>query len=353
MGIKIEYLEEEIPVYDITVEDNQNFYANNILVHNCNEIFLPAIEPKLKNAELNQNIMSKDIELIEKTEPGQIALCNLSSINLTTWDNLRPEEKDEVTYNLLRASDNLLDYAYYPALEGGLFNERFRAIGVGITNFAQILAIKGYAWDSTEAEKFMHEIMEDIYWHLMRASIELAKERGRFEEFQNTKYAQGLFSFDLYNGPFKFNMNHDWEKLRKDLIACGARFSTVMAIAPTSTSATLLDSTEGIEPIRQLISIKTGTYSCAQLAPQLQKLRGNYELAWDLSPEAMINLASIRQKFVDQGQSFSLYYKDRNDSAYEILRDIMYAETVGLKGLYYAHSNKEDDEEEKCESCSA
>jgi ribonucleoside-diphosphate reductase alpha chain len=127
-----------------------------------------------------------------------------------------------------------------------------------------------------------------------------------------------------------------------------------MAIAPTATSGLILDSTEGIEPIRQLISIKTGTYSCTQLAPQLQKLRGNYELAWDIQPEDMMNLASIRQKFVDQGQSFSLYYKGRNDSAFEVLKDIMYAETVGLKGLYYAHSPKEDEEEEEiCESCAS
>ena len=120
-----------------------------------------------------------------------------------------------------------------------------------------------------------------------------------------------------------------------------------------NTSGLILDSTEGIEPVRQLISVKTGTYSCAQLAPQLTKLRGTYELAWDLEPEDMMNSASIRQKFVDQGQSFSLYYRGRNDSAYQVLRDIMYAETVGLKGLYYAHSPKTDEEEEVCESCAS
>jgi len=339
--------------FEENVQSQNNFDLKINSSNLCNEIFLPTIEPKLKKAELNQNIMSKDIELIEKTEPGQIALCNLSSINLMAWDNLRPEEKDEVAYNLLRASDNLLDYAYYPALEGGLFNERFRAIGVGITNLAQILAVKGYSWGSEEALKFMHKIMEDIYWYLMNASINLAKERGRFDEFQNTKYAQGLFSFDLYKGPFDYDLEYDWNGLRKDLVSCGTRFSTVMAIAPTATSGLLLDSTEGIEPIRQLISVKTGTYSCAQLAPQLTKLRSAYELAWNLEPEDMMNLASIRQKFVDQGQSFSLYYKDRNDSAYEVLRDIMYAETVGLKGLYYAHSFKEGEDEEKCESCAS
>ncbi len=172
-------------------------------------------------------------------------------------------------------------------------------------------------------------------------------------KFSETKYAQGLFTFDLYQGPYNFELNYDWEALRKRMLATGTRFSTIMAIAPTATSGLILKSTEGIEPPRQLVTLKTGTYSCKQLVPNLNKFRTDYELAWDIESEDMIKMASVRQRWVDQGQSFSLYYKDRNESAYEVLKDIVLAEEYGLKGLYYAHTPKEDEEEEVCESCAA
>ena len=136
------------------------------------------------------------------------------------------------------------------------------------------------------------------------------------------------------------------------MVKSGTRFSTVMAIAPTATSGLILKSTEGIEPPRKLVTMKTGTYSCKQLVPNLNKLRANYELAWDADPEGMIAMASVRQRWLDQSQSFSLYYQDRNESAYEVLKDIIMAEKYKLKTLYYAHTPKED-EEEGCESCAS
>ncbi len=121
-----------------------------------------------------------------------------------------------------------------------------------------------------------------------------------------------------------------------------------------NTSASLMKSTEGVEPIRQLVSLKTGTYSCKQLAPDLTNLRASYDIAWDIDPKVLIKLNGVRQRFVDQGQSFSMYYKDRHDSASAVLGDIIYAEAQGLKSLYYAHTPKQSDEElEACESCSS
>ncbi len=119
-----------------------------------------------------------------------------------------------------------------------------------------------------------------------------------------------------------------------------------------NTSALLMKSTEGIEPIRQLVSLKTGTYSCKQLAPNLTTLRQDYDIAWNINSNAMIKLASVRQRFICQSQSFSTYYKDRQESAVEVLGDIVYAESQGVKSLYYAHTPKEDEEEIGCESCS-
>jgi len=340
--------------FEENVQDMNNFYQKIESSNLCAEIALPAVAPTKKEDKLEKNLSTNEITLTEVSEPGQIALCNLSSVNLVVWESLPACEKDKMAYNLLRASDNLLDYAYYPAKEGELFNKNFRAIGVGVTNLAQLLAMKKLKFGEEKALKLTNDIMESLYWHLMNASIGLAEERGRFNEFFNTKYSQGEFSFDLYNGPYNYDLNYDWETLRKRLLNSGARFSTLLAVAPTSTSGLILQSTEGIEPIRKLVSMKTGNYSCRQLAPNLTKLRSNYEIAWDLDSEDMIAMASVRQRWICQSQSFSLYYFERNESAYEVLKDIILAEKYKLKSLYYAHSPKEEEDEEVgCESCAA
>lgn len=328
---------------------NRKIHSSNL----CNEIYLPTEAPVFKDSNLVQDLSSNNITLQEEAEPGLIALCNLSSINLIMWKDKTDLERDAIAYNLLRASDNLIDYAYYPAKEGEIFNRNFRAIGVGITNYAQFLAVNGTPWDSSEALLLTNDIMESIYWHLMKANVKLAQERGRFAEFYNSKYAQGKFTFDMYQGPHSYPLNYDWDTLRQEMLRSGTRFSTLIAIAPTASSSLIMNSTEGAEPVRKLVALKTGTYTCKQLVPNLKKLRGQYEIAWDINPKAMIDLTSVRQRWTDQGQSFSTYYKDRNESATEVLADIIYSEKQGLKGMYYAHSPKEDEElEEECESCS-
>ncbi len=347
--LKIEIQEKEIPVYDITVQDNENFFANNLLVHNCGEISIPAISPKEPRAVLSKDF-DNNIKLKESFDPGMIALCNLSSINVIKWITLSDKKKEKMTYNLLRASDNLLDYAFYPSKEGEVFNKNYRAIGIGITNYAQFLAQGKLKTKSKEALKETNDLLEDIYYFLMKGSIKLAKERGRYSEYFSSEYSKGNLIFDLYQGPYNFRLNRDWKEIREDLKQSGARFSTLMAIAPTATSSLILNSTEGIEPPRQLVSMKTGTYTCKQLVPNIKKLRQDYELAWDIDSFDMINLSSARQRFIDQGQSLSLYYKDRNESATEVLKDIIYAEKMGLKSLYYAFTLQQDIEE--CLSCS-
>ncbi len=315
---------------------------------------LPTQEVASGTSKLVKDLSNNKETIIDEYDPGLIALCNLSSINLIVWKFLTEVEKEKMTYNLLRASDNLIDYAFYPAKEGERFNRNYRAIGVGVTNYARFLADAGLSFVDEEAQTLTNEVMEDIYWYLMNASINLAGERGRFAWFHKTKYAEGKFAHDLCTSPYKdMPLKHDWTALKEKLLTFGARFATVMAIAPTATSASLMKSTEGIEPIRQLVSLKTGTYSCKQLAPDLTKLRTSYDIAWEIPSQPLIRLNTIRQRFVDQGQSFSLYYKDRHDSATEVLGDIIYAEAQGCKSLYYAHTPKPGDEiDEACESCS-
>ncbi len=328
---------------------NEKIHSSNL----CVEVLLPTKASAIKDWELFQKFGNGEIKLSENINPGQIALCNLSSINLLEWESLNEKEKNELAYNLLLASDNQLDYAYYPVPEGEIFNKLYRAIGIGQANTAQWLASKGLRFTDEEAIKATQEISEDIAFIFTKNSIQLAKERGTFAKISETTWAEGVFPFELSKCKLKYPLKRNWEVLRDDLITFGVRFSTLFAVAPTATSASIINATEGIEPLRKLVSYKTGTYDCKQLAPNIQKYGQLYDIAWDIPSETLMDLAAARQPFIEQSQSLSLFYKDRNDSAYEIVKDIIYAETKGLKTLYYAHSPKdEEDMDEECESCS-
>jgi len=164
--------------------------------------------------------------------------------------------------------------------------------------------------------------------------------------------------FELYekhfkenNLPFNFPYRHNWEQLKKDIKQYGVRFEYHLSIPPGATSSAVFNMTEGIEPIRELIIKKEGTYNITYLAPNLKDNASYYETAWDLSMDTILNLAAVRQKFLDQGQSLNVYVKNP-DSAFEIFNILNKAEKLGLKSLYYFNSLKKDETEEVCESCS-
>jgi ribonucleoside-diphosphate reductase alpha chain len=231
------------------------------------------------------------------------------------------KEQTTSAYCLLRASDNLIDWQYYPVKDGEMFNRNYRAIGIGMNNLAYHFASKDIKFSDKEAEKEMQQLSKSMKTVFTAMSEKLADERGNFPFFHKTKLTRP------------------------------SRFSTLFAIAPTATSSIIIGATEGIEPVVNLISEKTGTYSNKQLAPSLSELRGKYELAFDIPTEALYNLAAIRQKYLlDQGQSVNTYITN-TDSAYDILKDIIYAESIGLKSLYYLQSK--NTEVEVCESCAS
>jgi len=325
-------------------------FASNL----CTEIFLPV------RASTNfEDSVMYDIEgnpKITKTyDGGEIALCNLSSINLMKWVKKSPEGKEKAIANLLRASDNLLYLQYYPVKEGEISNNQRRPIGIGISNYANFLASNKVKYTDYEARRLTHEIMEEITYYVLRGSVELAKERGPYHYFRDSKWAEGIVPMDLYKMKdvegYNFPLKYDWDALRADIKAFGVRFSYHFAIAPTASSGVAINATEGVEPIKRLSQMKEGTYTLPQLVPNLKENRMWYQNAFDV-PNTTINiLASIRQKFLDQGQSVSHYYKE-TDSAFVVVSDIMHAEEVGMKSCYYLQPMKAGDIE-GCESCSS
>ena len=176
--LKIEHLDYEEDVYDITVDKNENFYANGILVHNC-EIDLPT-------KPLN-NIFD---------EEGEISLCTLAAIN---WGKIRePRDFERPCTIAARALNELLDYQDYPVAAARASTMARRPLGIGIINLAYWLAKNdlNYQHITTEGLNLLHKYAEAWSYYLLKASVELAKEQGPCTRWKDLKSAQGLLPID-------------------------------------------------------------------------------------------------------------------------------------------------------------
>lgn len=329
--LKIEYLEETIDVYDITVEDNHNFYANGILVHNC-EINLP----------------TKPLKHIFDNE-AEISLCTLSAIN---WGKIREPKDFEQPCNLIvRALDELLDYQGYPIIAAQNSTMARRPLGVGIINLAYWLARNDLRYsdiDITGLAK-IHEFAEAWSYYLIKASIDLAKEKGQCSKSSETKYGIGKMPIDTYKKEVDELVEPvyklDWDKLRNDAIHYGIRNSTLMALMPAETSAQISNATNGIEPARGLISVKQSKDGILkQVVPSVHRLKNKYDLLWDQkSPEGYLKICAVLQKFIDQGISVNTsynpkHYPDEQIPMSELMKDILMFYKYGGKQLYYSNT---------------
>ena len=342
--IKITKLNEKADVYDITVEDNHNFYANNMLVHNCLEITLPT-------KHLN------DVNDVN----GEIALCTLSAFNLGQLESL--DELEELSDLVVRSLDNLLDYQNYP-IQAAKKNKDRRTLGVGVTNLAYYLAKNGVKYSDGSANELMHKTMEAFQYYLLKASNNLAKEIGECKLFNETNYANGLLPIDTYKkevdslGDFKYEK--DWEQLRKDIKKYGLRNSTLSAQMPCESSSQVTNSTNGIEPPRGLISIKQSKDGILkQVVPEYKNLKNDYELLWSMpNNKGYLDIVSIMQKFIDQSISTNTNYdpskfSDGKIPIKQVLQDILYAYRLGLKTLYYHNTRDNADDTEEDDGCSS
>lgn len=295
------------------------------------------------------------------TFEGDIALCNLASINLIAWNNLKTEE-DKYNFMLLlvRSADNAIDNSFYINPLGRKHSENHRNLGIGTSNYANYLATHKALWNSPEARQLTHFLYEELSFYAIKASIQLAKEKSRCPVFNETKWAKGLFPHEiskLHNSESHLNhvLRMDWESLRPDLLQYGIRNSRLLAIAPTATSGKVINATEGVDAPRRFKKIEEGTYSLPFVVPNLRENREYYQLMFATDNKDVIELAAIRQKFLCMGQSVSLAYESLT-SAHEHVSNIMLAEKLGLKTIYYSHTKKasldeSEDEEEECEAC--
>jgi len=289
-------------------------------------------------------------------ENGEISLCTLSAINWGLIDDTKDFEK--YCTLTVRALDNLLSYQEYPikAAENATMNRR--PLGVGIINLAYFLAKRGLKYNE-EAYDIIDEYAEAWSYHLIKASMELAEEKGACLLSNETKYARGKLPNDTYKGAVdnlvKRKSTMDWDSLRNALKKHGIRNSTLMALMPAETSAQISNSTNGIEPPRALVSYKQSKDGVmAQVVPGYHHLKNKYDLLWDqTSTEGYLKICAILQKYIDQGISVNTSYnpehfEDNKVPMSIMIKDLVMAYQYGLKQLYYfnTHDGSEDVKEE-------
>jgi ribonucleoside-diphosphate reductase alpha chain len=336
-------------------------YMSNL----CQEITLP----------------TKPIQHIDDSE-GEIALCILSAINLGLIKE--KDDLEELCDLSVRALDEIIDYQEYPVQAAKISTEARRSLGIGYIGLAHYLAKNKVKYDDKQALKLVDEITEAFQYYLLKASNDLAQEKGKCDYFDRTKYADGILPIDTYKKDLddivKRKLSYDWTTLRQNIKKHGLRHSTLSAQMPSESSSVVSNATNGVEPPRDYLSVKKSKKGpLKQIVPDYNRLKNFYTLLWDMkSNEGYINVVSIMQKYFDQGISGNWSYNPENYDNNEVpistmAQDLLTTYKLGWKTSYYQntydakadveepthtvgwHDNieetKEEDDPENCEAC--
>ena len=329
-------------------------YIMNIDHCNSHSSFLDKVE--MSNLCQEITLPTKPLQHIDDPD-GEIALCILSAINV---GKVRSDKELEDLCDLtVRSLDELIDYQKYPVIAAEIGTKNRRSLGIGYIGLAHYLAKLGFNYDSQEAWDAVHSLSESFQYYLLKASNQLAQEKGKCGYFDRTKYSRGTLPIDTYKKDVdeitQVSYHHDWELLRKNISEFGLRHSTLTAQMPSESSSVVSNATNGIEPPRGFLSIKKSKKGpLKQVVPQYSSLKNNYTLLWDMpSNDGYIKVVSVMQKFFDQGISGNWSYNPVNYENNEIpmqvmAQDLLSTYKYGWKTSYYqnTYDNKSDEMEE-------
>lgn len=336
-------------------------YIQNVDHCNTHSPFDPSVAPiRQSNLCMEIALPTKPLDDIND-ENGEIALCTLSAVNLGKVDKVT--DIQEPAELIVRALDALLDYQSYPVKAAHNGSMRRRTLGVGVINYAYYLAKNDVRYSDGSANGLTHQTFEALQYYLLQASNKLAKEKGACPAFNETTYSQGKLPIDTYKKDLDKvcaePLQMDWEQLRSDIAEHGLRNSTLTSLMPSETSSQIANATNGIEPPRGLVSVKSSKDGILkQVVPDILNLANKYELLWQMpNNQGYLNLVAIMQKFVDQSISANTNY---DPTLYDgqrvpmkvLLQDLLTAYKLGIKTLYYhntrdgandVQANMEDD----------
>ena len=287
------------------------------------------------------------------SQDGEIALCILSAINVGKIRNLN--EMENLCDLAVRALEELIDYQEYPVPAARRSTLARRSLGIGFIGLAHYFAKNGVKYDSQEAYDLTHKLTESFQYNLLRASNNIAKEKGACDAFHRTKYIDGILPIDTYKSEVDelvtVSYEYDWDSLRDDIAEWGLRHSTLSAQMPSESSSVVSNATNGIEPPRDYLSVKKSKKGpLKQIVPQFTTYKNNYTLLWDMpSNEGYINVTAIMQKFFDQAISGNWSYNPENYPDNEVpvsvmANDLLTTYKYGWKTSYYqnTYDNKKD-----------
>ena len=280
-------------------------------------------------------------------ENGEIALCILSAVNLGLIRD--KEDLEELCDLSVRALDEIIDYQEYPILAAKQSAQSRRSLGIGYIGLAHYLAKNHVAYGDKEALELVDETTEAFQYYLLKASNQLAIEKGQCEYFEKTKYSDGILPIDTYKKDIdkivKRKLSYDWKQLRKDIQEHGLRHSTLSAQMPSESSSVVSNATNGIEPPRDYLSVKKSKKgTLKQIVPDYYRLKNFYTLLWDMpSNEGYINVVATMQKYFDQAISGNWSYNPQNYKDGEVpisvmANDLLTTYKLGWKTSYYQNT---------------
>ena len=321
---------------------NPNSHAGMIYGSNlCHEIAQNMSETKYVSEEIITE--NGETKIVTTVKSGDMVTCNLNSVNL---GNITFEELKENVPLQIRMLDNVITLNMFPVADAKVTSLKYRAIGLGVSGYHHYLAKNAIAWENEKHIEEADRLFEEIAYNAIKASMELAKEKGTYAEFEGSKWQTGEY-FDE-----RGYVSKRWQELKKDVMKYGLRNGYLMAVAPTGSTSNIAGTTAGIDPIfkKFFVEEKKGSFT-PKTAPEL-----NDETFWYYKEAHYINqlwsirACAARQRHIDQAQSFNLYITPEV-KAKDILDMYVEAYKAGIKTIYYVRNRSLEMDE--CTSCSS
>ncbi|AMM44828.1 ribonucleotide-diphosphate reductase alpha subunit [Bacillus phage SP-15] len=289
--------------------------------------------------------------------PGDFVVCNLASLNLGRVE--RENSLEETITSAVRGLDNVIDLNTISVLQAQVTNQNYRAIGLGTFGWHHLLAQEGIMWETERAVERCDELYEDVAYYAIKASHELALEKGAYPYFPGSDWNTG--EYFVLRGYVDRNDKGEilpiegqerWYELALAVMKDGIRNGYIMAVAPNSSTAVIAGSTASIDPVfKKFYSEEKKNYKIPVTAPELSaRTTWHYKSAYNIDQHWSIKQNAARQRHVDQSISFNLYV-NRQIKAKDLLDLHFDAWRSGLKTTYYTRSTAVEIEE--CESCAS
>lgn len=309
-------------------------------------------------------------EILEVTSDKETAVCNLGSVNLgrhvdgTRFDF---EKLGRTVRTAVKYLDRVVDINFYPIGSAESSNNRWRPVGLGLMGLQDVFFQLALPFDCAQARELSAQIQEEIYYHALVTSCELAEKHGPHASFKETRAAQGLLQFDLWG--IKPSKMERWDQLKTRIQKHGLRNSLLIAIAPTATIASIVGCYEATEPqvsnlfkretlsgefvqvnrylvndlkarglwnddLKNEIKINEGSIqNIVSIPPELKEI---YRTVWEIPMRSLIDMAADRGAYIDQSQSLNLF--SESPTIGKLSSMYMYAWQKGVKTTYYLRS---------------